>query len=86
MTDTNPDNRDRLSRWRLVLGGHGADGVTTAEGQTVALSAVDQLRDRALDELYGPPKRGREAWVRPVHEWPAGSAISGDISLPPWSR
>lgn len=58
MTDTNPDGRDRLSRWRLVLGGHGADGVTTADGQNVALSAVDQLRDRALDDLYGPPKKG----------------------------
>lgn len=58
VTDRNPDGRDRLSRWRLVLGGHGADGVTTAEGQSVALSAADQLRDRALDDLYGPPKKG----------------------------
>ncbi|WP_309108365.1 VWA domain-containing protein [Arthrobacter sp.] len=58
MTDTNSNGRDRLGRWRLVLGGHGADGVTTPEGQSVTLSAADQLRDRALDELYGPPKKG----------------------------
>jgi Mg-chelatase subunit ChlD len=58
VTEANTGGRDRLSRWRLVLGGHEADGVTTSDGQGVALSAVDQLRDRALDELYGPPKKG----------------------------
>ena len=50
--------RDRLSRWRLVLGGHDADGVTTAEGAAVVLSAEDARRDRALEELYDPAPRG----------------------------
>ena len=29
------DGRDRLSRWRLVLGGHEADGIVTDGGQSV---------------------------------------------------
>lgn len=51
------DRRDRLSRWRLVLGGHEADGVTTAEGQSVLLSAADARRDQALEALYGVPSK-----------------------------
>jgi Mg-chelatase subunit ChlD len=58
MTDANTDVRDRLTRWRLVLGGHGADGITTSEGQRVVLSDADHLRDRALEDLYGAPRKG----------------------------
>lgn len=52
--------RDRLTRWRLVLGGDESDGITLdpATGQRVALDAEDQRRDKALDDLYGGPGRG----------------------------
>lgn len=45
--------RDRLSRWRLVLGGHEADGISTGAGEPVQLSQDDARRDQALEELYG---------------------------------
>ncbi|MFJ4025944.1 VWA domain-containing protein [Paenarthrobacter sp. NPDC089989] len=60
---TNPaqddGGRGRLGRWRLVLGGHDADGVSTPNGQPVELSAADTRRDQALEELYGEPTKGR---------------------------
>lgn len=58
MTDTE-DGRDRLTRWRLVLGGDGADGVTTPAGEALALSADDVRRDQALQELYGADRNSR---------------------------
>lgn len=45
--------RDRLDRWRLVLGGNEADGISKADGERVQLSADDARRDQALEELYG---------------------------------
>ena len=51
--------RDRLGRWRLVLGGHEADGVTTADGSAVGLSADDARRDQALAQLYDTERNGR---------------------------
>ena len=39
---------ERLRRWRLVLGGHGADGIGCS------LSAQDQAMDQALGALYQP--------------------------------
>ena len=45
--------RDRLSRWRLVLGGQDADGISTEGGVPVQLSDDDVRRDQALEELYG---------------------------------
>ncbi|AFR29084.1 uncharacterized protein YehP [Arthrobacter sp. Rue61a] len=56
---SNGDNRDRLSRWRLVLGGHDADGITTAEDMPVQLSDDDVRRDQALEELYGDGSKQR---------------------------
>lgn len=58
MTDSD-DGRDRLTRWRLVLGGNDADGVTTPAGEAVLLSADDARRDLALQELYGAERNGR---------------------------
>lgn len=46
---TTPD-RDRLTRWRLVLGGDRADALGGADG--VRLGDDDLARDRALTELY----------------------------------
>ena len=46
------EERDRLTRWRLVLGGDEADGVVAPDGSRIGLSADDQSRDRALSELY----------------------------------
>jgi Mg-chelatase subunit ChlD len=43
--------RDRLRRWRLVLGGE-------ADGLTDALQGADAGRDQALSALYGPPTDG----------------------------
>jgi len=60
VTDADTDGRGRLGRWRLVLGVHEADGVTTAEGHSVVLSTADARRDRALEDLYGAEeKKGR---------------------------
>ena len=87
MTDADADGRGRLGRWRLVLGGHEADGVTTAEGHSVVLSTADARRDRALEDLYGAKKRrAAGVWARPALALPAGSATSGAISRPRWSR
>jgi Mg-chelatase subunit ChlD len=52
------DGRDRLSRWRLVLGGHEADGISTDDGRQVVLSAADARRDKVLEDLYGASKTG----------------------------
>jgi ribosomal protein L19E len=47
--------RDRLTRWRLVLGGKDADGI----GDGVSgLTVDDQKRDAALAELYDGSRRG----------------------------
>ncbi|MEV7662109.1 VWA domain-containing protein [Paenarthrobacter sp. NPDC089316] len=46
------ESRDRLVRWRLVLGGDDADGIS-ADGAPVQLSGDDARRDQALEALYG---------------------------------
>jgi Mg-chelatase subunit ChlD len=54
------ETRDRLTRWRLVLGGEDADGIQLGTGSDVVpgLSAADAERDRALGELYDGNRRG----------------------------
>lgn len=47
-------SRDRLTRWRLVLGGEQADGIAEA----VTLTDDDQKRDDALRDLYDAQRRG----------------------------
>jgi Mg-chelatase subunit ChlD len=59
VTGTDNTGRSRLGRWRLVLGGQEADGITDMDGQSVALAADDARRDQALEELYGGGKGGR---------------------------
>lgn len=62
MTDQVPP-RDRLTRWRLVLGddasecGHGCAGQCAWEA--VVLTKDDKKRDAALQALYGAGKKGR---------------------------
>lgn len=54
-------SRDRLTRWRLVLGGDGADGIggDGIGGEAgVTLDAEDQKRDQALSALYDGERRG----------------------------
>lgn len=46
--------RDRLTRWRLVLGGADSDGI----GEAVTLSGDDEKRDGVLTELYDGNRRG----------------------------
>jgi Mg-chelatase subunit ChlD len=62
--------RDRLTRWRLVLGGEEADGIGLGNeagagaGAGSGLSAADAERDKALSELYDGSRRagmGRSA-------------------------
>ena len=62
------ERRDRLVRWRLVLGGDEADGTGVGAGPDQqgigGLSAEDAERDRALSELYDGDRRagmGRSA-------------------------
>ncbi|WP_260842276.1 VWA domain-containing protein [Paenarthrobacter nicotinovorans] len=53
VSDHSVESRDRLSRWRLVLGGDDADGISTDDGGQVQLSDDDARRDQALEALYG---------------------------------
>ncbi|WP_435242345.1 VWA domain-containing protein [Streptomyces cucumeris] len=46
-TATTTDDHERLRRWRLVLGGQGADGIGCP------LSGADAAMDRTLEALYG---------------------------------
>ena len=48
------ETRDRLTRWRLVLGGEQADGI----GEAATLTGDDLKRDEALRELYDAERRG----------------------------
>lgn len=62
---TTDQPRDRLTRWRLVLGGGPADGI----GE-VSLSEDDQKRDAALTELYdGTRRAGLGASAPRVARW-----------------
>jgi Mg-chelatase subunit ChlD len=62
----NEETRERLTRWRLVLGGEDADGIGPADGSGSGvgsgsgsgLSAADAERDKALSELYDGNRRG----------------------------
>jgi len=64
------DGPDRLTRWRLVLGGDEADGIAGADGAGLALTAEDQARDRALSQLYDQTGRGGMARSSPrVARW-----------------
>jgi len=47
-------DRDRLTRWRLVLGGEDSDGI----GEAAMLSADDEKRDGVLRDLYDGTRRG----------------------------
>ena len=49
--------RDRLTRWRLVLGGDEADGIAGPDGP-IGLGAEDRERDKALSELYDGDRKG----------------------------
>lgn len=50
--------RDRLTRWRLVLGRESqAESAGAGLGTGIQLSAEDQARDQALAALYGPRDR-----------------------------
>jgi Mg-chelatase subunit ChlD len=60
VSDVKPDaeasaaaHHDRLTRWRLVLGGDAAAGRAGEAGLDAALSRSDAQRDAVLDQLYG---------------------------------
>lgn len=78
--------RERLRRWRLVLGGDPADGTGHV------LCGRDAAMDGALTALYGRGGApGRAGTVRrgsgPRHRrWRAGWGTSGPTSRLPWSR
>jgi len=64
--------RDRTTRWRLVLGGDQADGIVTAGGDAVGLTAEDAARDKALAELYdgtGKTRGGMGGSAPRVAKW-----------------
>jgi Mg-chelatase subunit ChlD len=56
------EDRERLRRWRLVLGGEGGSHGQSAEGfsldSLVSLSKQDQQRDGALGALYSEERSG----------------------------
>ena len=69
-TDQSPAARDRLTRWRLVLGGGEADGLAGADGEGVGLTEDDARRDGALDALYdGDRKAGLCGSAPRVSRW-----------------
>ncbi|MFE6649268.1 VWA domain-containing protein [Nocardioides sp. NPDC057772] len=54
--------RDRLTRWRLVLGGDAEEALGSGAGGTpMSLTAEDRARDEALEQLYGEQPKGRSA-------------------------
>ncbi|MCW2813480.1 MAG: hypothetical protein JWN84_935 [Nocardioides sp.] len=53
---TDPAPRDRMTRWRLVLGGDDADALGGPGG--VELDGDDVQRDKALGDLYDGDRRG----------------------------
>ena len=57
---TNTENDERLRRWRLVLGGEDADGITV-NGGSISLSTDDIARDEALAAIYDTDGQGRSA-------------------------
>jgi Mg-chelatase subunit ChlD len=58
--------RDRLTRWRLVLGGEQSDGI----GEAASLDSDDLKRDEALRELYdGERRSGLGASAPRVARW-----------------
>lgn len=57
---TNTENDERLRRWRLVLGGKDADGITV-NGGPISLSTDDIARDEALAAIYDTDGQGRSA-------------------------
>lgn len=62
-----PQTRDRLTRWRLVLGGDEADGTGAP-----SLSEADRARDEALSQLYdasGPRRAGLGGSAPRVARW-----------------
>lgn len=75
MTDTDERSLDRLTRWRLVLGGDEADGIGIARS---ALSEADAGRDTVLTDLYDAPRRGGLGGSKPRCR--AGSATSEPTS------
>jgi Mg-chelatase subunit ChlD len=61
------EERDRLTRWRLILGSDAAEGL----GAGIALTADDERRDQALGALYGDGARrgGLNASAPRVARW-----------------
>ncbi|NUO34688.1 MAG: VWA domain-containing protein [Dermatophilaceae bacterium] len=60
------EERDRLTRWRLVLGGEESDGI----GEAADLDADDLRRDEALSQLYdGERRSGLGASAPKVARW-----------------
>ena len=61
--------RERLTRWRLVLGSGESDGVRL-EGEQLALSGEDAARDTVLGQLYDADRRGGLSGSQPrVARW-----------------
>ncbi|WP_415855112.1 VWA domain-containing protein [Sinomonas sp. G460-2] len=59
MSDDEAEGRGRHGRWRLILGGRDADGITIdTRGKRVELSADDARRDQALEALYEERPKG----------------------------
>lgn len=67
------DDTERRRRWRLVLGGGDADGVSGSGGTPLTLSVLDRRMDSALGGLYdadaGPRRGGLGASAPGVARW-----------------
>ena len=69
MSDEDAATRERLTRWRLVLGSGEADGVRSG-GEQLALSDGDTARDKVLGQLYDGDRRGGLSGSQPrVARW-----------------
>src|SRR5690349_17500267 len=75
-----PESRDRLTRWRLILGGQEADGLTGADGEGIALSEADERRDGALSALYDGGRRAGLGRVIPEHSRETARAVVRQVT------
>lgn len=76
------ENRDRMKRWRLILGSASAREFDTFGGEPLALSAEQELMDRALAAIYNDASAGGFGGGKGAGRGPSSIQVSrwlGDV-------